>query len=223
MSKLKLVNLSKTYHLGNEEIRILDNISFDFPEQGSFAILGRSGVGKSTLLHLIAGIDQADSGSVFLDGRDIQRLPDDRRSLVRLAKIGFIFQFHHLLPEFTALENVAMPLWAAGIEEQESEARAKECLVRVGLGDRLAHRPGELSGGEQQRVAISRALVAEPSLILADEPTGNLDERTAKQVRQLLLAEVKRLNALLIVVTHSQELAQSLDIQREMLAGGCFS
>ena len=221
MSRLELQNLSKSYRLGAEAVEVLRSVSFQFPDSGSVAVLGRSGVGKSTLLHLIAGLDHASGGRILFHGKDIVPLADEARSQWRRENLGFIFQFHHLLPEFSAVENVAMPLWTSGsLSSGAALKQASEALEEVGLSHRLAHQPGELSGGEQQRVAIARALVTKPQLVLADEPTGNLDAETSLLVEEQLRTHCARIGALMIVVTHNQELASRLDFRLEMLEGG---
>ncbi len=214
--QVELQNVSKVYGEGENALSVFEGLSHSFPEKGTLAIVGASGVGKSTLLHLLCGIDSATSGSVIVGGTDITALSEDELAAFRRDNIGFVFQFHHLLPEFTAIENVAMPLYLRGVEEQVCNQRAAELLELVGLEARASHRPGELSGGEKQRVAIARAMVTEPSLLLADEPTGNLDAGTAAEVCELLLGIKRKENSLLILVTHSRELAARMDHCLEM-------
>jgi lipoprotein-releasing system ATP-binding protein len=186
------------------------------------AIVGRSGIGKSTLLHLLGGLDVPSKGSISLAGVNVGSLSTDDRAAFRGRTVGFVFQFHHLLPEFTAQENVAMPLIIRGVGRREAHRDAAVILERVGLADRMSHRPGELSGGEGQRVAIARALVGKPPILLADEPTGSLDVTTAEEVRRLF-GEVSREDGrLTVVVTHSKELAKSMDVVYEMLPGGAL-
>ena len=175
------------------------------------AIVGASGVGKSTLLHLLGGLDRADRGSIVVAGVDLMSLPDDRMVAFRNRHVGFVFQFHHLLPEFTALENAEMPMRIARIPISDARPRADEFLRRVGLGDRLGHRPGMLSGGEQQRVAVARALVMRPSVLLADEPTGDLDEATAESLHQLLREMHRDFGLTSVIATHNSRLAARCD------------
>ena len=181
-------------------------------EQGEIiSITGPSGAGKSTLLHLIGALDKPDSGSVLIDGTDILQLPSKKQSRFRNTHLGFVFQFHHLLPEFSAVENVAVPLWIKGTSKKEALKQAAEMLAIVGLGARLDNKPSELSGGEQQRVAIARALVNRPSIVMADEPTGNLDTANAQSVHNLFLDLRKQLGQTFIMVTHNEALATLTD------------
>ena len=218
--KIELRAVHKHYRDAGRELTIVENLSCALPQTGSVAIVGRSGVGKSTLLHLIGALDSPNSGSIWYGDTNVSALDDTQRTLFRGAHVGFIFQFHHLLPEFNALENVSMPLIIRGVSDNEARQRAREVLARVGLDARIAHRPSELSGGEQQRVAIARAVVSAPRVLLADEPTGNLDLHTAREIQEMLLAINRELRNVLVVVTHSNELAQSLDTVLEMLPGG---
>jgi lipoprotein-releasing system ATP-binding protein len=218
--KISTVALSRCYQDADRELRVIDNLTFEFPEGHSIAVCGRSGIGKSTLLHLLGGLDRPSSGKIRYGDVDLAQLSNDELSEFRGRSVGFIFQFHHLLPEFTAEENVAMPLIIAGVAENKAREKARAMLARVGLESRLEHVPGKLSGGEQQRVAIARAVVAEPRVILADEPTGNLDMSTARECQQLLLDINRELSNTLIVVTHSEELAGSMDSAVEMQPGG---
>jgi len=218
--KIRTSNLTKRYRDADRDLTILDGLTCEFPERGSVAVIGRSGIGKSTLLHLLGGLDAPTSGQGFYDETDITALDGDALSYFRGRNVGFIFQFHHLLPEFSAVENVAMPLLIAGESEGGAVREAEQLLVKVGLGDRLSHRPGQLSGGEQQRVAIARALVTRPAVVLADEPTGNLDVHTAAAVQELLMKMNRELGNLLVVVTHSGELARAMDRTIEMEPGG---
>jgi lipoprotein-releasing system ATP-binding protein len=217
---LSLRALSKYYGDAGRKLTVINELNFDFAASGSVAIIGRSGIGKSTLLHILGGLDRPSAGQVVLDGVELGSLDADELARIRGKKVGFVFQFHHLLPEFTALENAAMPLLIAGESEQQAMQQASSALERVGLADRADHRPGELSGGEQQRVAVARAIVSSPRVLLADEPTGNLDEQTARLVQDLLLAIQREQKSLLIVVTHSRELAAAMDERIEMQPGG---
>jgi lipoprotein-releasing system ATP-binding protein len=220
--KISFEKVSRTYRDANRELVVLDSVSCEFPEKGSVAIVGRSGIGKSTMLNLLGGLDRPSEGQVRYGDVAINELGDERLSEFRGENIGFIFQFHHLLPEFTAVENVAMPLLIQGEAAERASEKAAAVLERVGLRERLEHRPSELSGGEQQRVAIARALVGEPAVVLADEPTGNLDLETAAQVRSLLLECQRDLANVLVVVTHSRELAGAMDTVLEMQPGGAL-
>lgn len=218
-----LKSVTKTYSDVTSDLVVIKSLSYTFATGKSCAIVGRSGIGKSTLLHLIGGLDRPQAGEIYVEGTNITGLNDVEMTSFRGSRIGFIFQFHHLLPEFTARENVAMPLIIAGMKRAQALEAATEVLVRVGLKDRLAHIPGKLSGGEQQRVAIARSLVARPALVLADEPTGNLDARTAEVVRQLLLEIQREHGTTLVVVTHSDEFAGSMDYTVEMQYGGSLT
>ena len=203
--------LSKIYAAGAEDVHVLDDVSFDLQAGESVAVVGASGSGKSTFLHLLGGLDQPSSGDVLIAGRSWQAMSEKERGHWRNRHLGFVYQHHHLLPEFTALENVAMPLLVRGLPKNEAEAEAREWLERVGLGHRLMHTPSALSGGERQRTSIARALVTRPSCVLADEPTGNLDRQTAAQV----FAVFRELSALsgvaFVLVSHDPDLAAQLD------------
>jgi lipoprotein-releasing system ATP-binding protein len=179
--------VNKSYVQGGTEIRVLDDINIDVVSGSSIAIVGMSGAGKSTLLHLMGGLDQPGGGQIMIDGQNVATLNERKLGLLRNRTLGFVYQFHHLLPEFTALENVAMPLLIAGDNRQQADEQAGKILDRVGLQHRLHHKPSELSGGERQRAAIARALVNSPECVLADEPTGNLDNKTADKVYGLCL------------------------------------
>lgn len=203
-------NLVKTFNSGLLRVEVLRGINFRVEKGSKIAIVGASGSGKSTLMHLLGGLDKPDSGSVQVCGEDMSKLSDAERGRLRNQSLGFIYQFHHLLPEFTALENVALPLFLRGGSVFGATERAKKFLSKVGLPERILHKPAELSGGERQRVAIARALVTKPKVILADEPTGNLDRKNAVQVRRLMLELNEELETAIIIVTHDAEIARSM-------------
>ncbi len=203
--------LGRVYGTGALAVEVLRDVDFSVAPGERVAIVGVSGSGKSTLLHLLGGLDLPSSGEVFVDGEAMNRLSESRRGLLRNRALGFVYQFHHLLPEFTALENVAMPLMIGGVRTREARQRAEELLQAVGLGHRVHHKPGELSGGERQRAAVARALVTRPQCVLADEPTGNLDEQTALQVLEVILQLNHERNAALVMVTHDKDLAARMD------------
>jgi len=211
--------ISRGFRQGPKRVQVLTNISMQVPAGTSMAIVGASGAGKSTLLHILGGLDRPDEGEVLVDGESIWRKTDRERSDVRNSRMGFIYQFHHLLPEFTALENVAMPLLIRGDSTSVAAKQAADLLEKVGLGTRLDHKPGELSGGERQRAAVARALVGKPGCVLGDEPTGNLDERTANHVFEQLLELNTELNTSLILVTHDMRLAARMNQQFELHMG----
>lgn len=208
---LRLVSLTKSYREGGEERHVLVNTTVSFARGEFAAILGRSGSGKTTLLNLISGIDRADSGDIYLDGTHLTGLSEQERTLFRRRSIGFIFQFFNLIPTLTVWENVVLPLELNGLLDETGRAQAAALLKEVGLGDRLKTFPDRLSGGEQQRVSIARALVHNPDLVLADEPTGNLDEETGKSIMTLLDRLTRRAGKNLVLVTHSPDAAAFAD------------
>jgi len=220
---IELIDVSKSFRSGDGALQVLSGVNAKFPDQGLVAIMGPSGIGKSTLLHLIGGLDVAESGQIRVGDYQLDRLKEHELAKFRGRNIGFIFQFHHLLAEFTAQENVMMPLLISGVGESEARQRADELILKVGLKERAQHQPGKLSGGEQQRIAIARALVSRPRVVLADEPTGNLDRATSETVQKLMFDLQKELEALFIIVTHSAELAQHAETILEMGAGGSLS
>ena len=204
-------NIRKSFNDGDLSVDVLKGIEFGIQRNQSIAIIGASGSGKSTLLHLLAGLDIPDSGNIFINKKSINELNNEERGQLRNECLGFIYQFHHLLPEFTAKENVAMPLLIRRCAKRTAYEKAEVILSEVGLSERMMHKPGELSGGERQRTAIARALVTNPSCILADEPTGNLDEKSANEVFELILELNRNHNSSLIMVTHNIELSRRAD------------
>ena len=216
---LEVRSLCKSYfHLG-QEVQVLQDVNFAIMPGDLVSIVGKSGVGKSTFLHVAGALDRPTSGTVLFEGRDVFSLSDDELARFRNRNIGFVFQFHHLLPEFSAHENVMMPALIARVERRAAQQKAADLLEQVGLSHRLTHRPSELSGGEQQRVAIARALMMNPQVVFADEPTGNLDEHTSAEINELLLSLNQNQGLALVVVTHSLELASTMGRRFHMTEG----
>lgn len=219
MSKiLKVENLNKTYRSGNHDLTVLKEVSFEIEEGETFAIVGPSGSGKTTLLGLCAGLDVSQAGNIWLCGQNLTSMNEDERALLRNRHVGFVFQDFQLLPTLTALENVVVPLELQGVGKAAMN-RGKELLEKVGLGDRLHHYPSQLSGGEQQRVALARAFSNRPSILFADEPTGNLDGETGAKIEQLLFELNKELGTALVIVTHDLELAQKTNRSLRLRSG----
>ncbi|MCX7512388.1 lipoprotein-releasing ABC transporter ATP-binding protein LolD [Frateuria sp. STR12] len=216
---LRASGIAKTYEEGDLKTDVLADVSFTLKRGETLAIVGASGSGKSTLLHIIGGLDTLTRGEVEVEGRILSRLSDAERGRVRNRSLGFIYQFHHLLPEFTALENVCMPLLIRGVAIEEAQRQARVLLERVGLGKREEHKPAELSGGERQRCAVARALVTRPACVLGDEPTGNLDEGNAAQVYELMLELNREVGTSFILVTHDHRLANKMDRTLELHNG----
>ncbi len=212
-------NVSKYFKEGSLSVDVLHSVNLDVSIGEKIAILGSSGSGKSTLLHILGGLDLPSEGKVMINGEDIAALSDKKRGMMRNKSLGFIYQFHHLLPEFTALENVAMPLLIANLSVDEARERATAMLTKVGLEHRLDHKPGQLSGGERQRAAVARALVTHPQAVLADEPTGNLDQVTAGNIFSLMQELNQELGTAFIVVTHDLDLAEKMDTIYQLVDG----
>jgi len=211
MAFIEVTGLNKRYRVGTQDIHVLRDLDLAVDAGEMVAIVGASGVGKSTLLHLLGGLDRPESGQVVVQGRDLGAMPDDELVAFRNAQVGFVFQFHHLLPEFSAIENAEMPMRIARRPALEARGAARSLLERVGLGEGLDHRPPMLSGGEQQRVAVARALVMAPALILADEPTGDLDERTGDTLHELFRAMHRERGLTSVIATHNSRLAAACD------------
>lgn len=212
---IEVKNIKKSYG----ELPVLKGIHLTIKEKEIVTIVGTSGAGKSTLLHILGTLDTPDEGEIFYDSVNIARLSTNRLSSFRNQNIGFVFQFHHLLPEFTALENVCIPAWIKGDSKKESEKRAKELLDMLGLSDRLTHKPNQLSGGEQQRVSVARALINHPKVVLADEPSGNLDTQTKSELHRLFFSLREQLGQTFVIVTHDNELAAMSDRQIKLRDG----
>jgi len=219
---LKVTNIVKNYVSGAETLHILKGINFEIEEGKSVAISGQSGSGKSTLLNIIGGLDHTDEGNVFLGGTDITSLSEKEISVYRSKQTGFVFQFHYLLKDFTALENIMLPAYIAGLKKKDAVDRARQLLADVKLEDRSGHFPSQLSGGERQRVAVARSMVNDPALILADEPTGNLDPQNSDIVAELLYENAQKRNKTLIIVTHDGKVAQRASV-RFVLENGILS
>jgi len=219
---LRITNIVKNYVSGTETLHILKGINFEIDEGASVAISGQSGSGKSTLLNIIGGLDRTDEGAVFIGNDNISSLSEKELSVYRSKKVGFIFQFHYLLKDFTALENIMLPAYIAGLKKEEAVNRAKSLLADVKLEDRGGHFPSQLSGGERQRVAVARSMVNDPALILADEPTGNLDPQNSEIVSQLLYEGAQKRGKTLIVVTHDKKVAARAGLRLVLENGQLF-
>ena len=218
-ARVEIRQLRKAYDHGGQKLEVLRGIDLMIGAGEMVAVVGSSGAGKSTLLHVLGTLDQPTSGSVYYDGVEVTRMAPAALADFRNRTIGFVFQFHHLLPEFTAVENCAMPALIAGLGRADAVARSRKLLERVGLGQRMTHRPGELSGGEQQRVALARALVMEPRVLLADEPTGNLDTHTGEEMHKLVVELNRDFGMTLVVVTHNPDFAARLPRRVRMVDG----
>jgi lipoprotein-releasing system ATP-binding protein len=218
-SVLSCKAVTRSFKLGHESIQVLKDISFDISIGEMASIVGTSGSGKTTLLNLLAGLDDPTEGEVLMSGQNLAKLSDKAKALARNKNMGFVFQFHHLLPEFSALDNVIMPCRIVGKVSTDSLEYGKELLTKVGLGDRMKHRPGELSGGERQRVAIARALINKPSVVLMDEPTGNLDEESSEKAQILIESLNSEFKSSFVIVTHNQDWANRIPIQFKLSKG----
>jgi len=216
---LKLEGICKSFHQGHKALHVLKGIDLEVKPGELVALIGASGSGKSTLLQVAGLLDRPTSGTIAIAGAEVHDLKDEARSDIRRNQLGFVYQFHHLLPDFTALENVELALRISGVSSVDATAQAKTVLEEIGLAERLNHTPSELSGGEQQRVAIARAIVTNPSLLLADEPTGNLDEETAARVFKLLVSMVRDRGLAAVIATHDASLAAQMDRQLHLSAG----
>ncbi len=219
-TRVEVIDVHKVFEHGGRNLEVLRGITFTLEAGEMAAIVGASGVGKSTLLHILGTLDLPSSGQLKFGGLDVTKLGSSALADFRNKSIGFVFQFHHLLPEFTALENAMMPALIQRLDRREAEARAAGILKRVGLGQRLTHKPGELSGGEQQRVALARAMVMEPAVLLADEPTGNLDSHTGAEIHALLVELNRERGSTMLIVTHNPDLAALMPRTLRMLDGG---
>lgn len=216
---IKAINVTKSY----DSFQVLKGINLEIRQGEVVSIVGASGAGKSTLLHILGTLDRADSGKIFIDGVEVTSLSSKKISQFRNSKIGFVFQSHHLLPEFTALENIMMPSLISGESNKAAENRSKDLLEKLGLGHRISHRPSEMSGGEQQRVAVARALVNNPTVVFADEPSGNLDSESARSLHELFFELRKSLNQTFVIVTHNETLAAMADRKLVMKDGAIVS
>jgi lipoprotein-releasing system ATP-binding protein len=216
---LQALALSQTFSDGSLNVEVLKAINFEVFAGEQIAIVGTSGSGKSTLLHLLGGLSKPSQGEVWVDGQNISELSAKQQGVLRNRALGFVYQFHHLLPEFSALENVAMPLLIRGTDRNEAEDRAAKLLEQTGLGQRLEHKPGELSGGERQRAAVARALVTQPKCVLADEPTGNLDHLTADHIHGIMAELNQQYGTALVIVTHDRQLAARMRRQMRLVDG----